>query len=91
MKMCHIFTLTVDIKNPSFGFEDIHQQIFLAEFHENPTLPDRAVSISESDSLPEKLNQLPPIRSDFHESLQGGSAGKYLQIRGKDFRYLLSK
>ena len=37
-------------------------------------------SIFESaDSLPLTLNQLPPVRSDFHETLQGVSAGECLQ------------
>ena len=33
-----------------------------------------------------KLNQV-LVRSDFHETLQEGSAGEYLQIHGRDFRY----
>ena len=27
------------IENPFYEFEDIHQQIFVAKSHENPTLP----------------------------------------------------
>ena len=39
MKICRIFTWTVDIENPLAEFEDIHQEIFLAKFHGNLTLP----------------------------------------------------
>ena len=34
-----------------------------------------------ADSLLLKLNQLFPVRSDFHKTLQGASAGKYLSRR----------
>ena len=44
-----------------------------------------------ADSLPLKLNQLSPIRSDFHETLQRGYTAEYLQIHRRDFRYLSSK
>ena len=55
-------------------------------------LPGGADSIFEpADSLPLKLNQLPPVRLDFHEALEGGSAGEHLQIQRKDFRHALSK
>ena len=38
MKMCHIFTLTVDVeKTLCDTLEDIHQQILLTKFHENLT------------------------------------------------------
>ena len=60
MKIYHIFILILEIENPFCEF-DIHQQIFFAKFHENPTLPERVYSIFESaDPLPVKLNQLPP-------------------------------
>ena len=73
--------------------EDVYQQIFLTTFHENSTLPGEVDSIFKSaDSLPQKLNQHPPIRSDFHETLLGVSAGDYIQVYRKFFfRYLLSK
>ena len=45
--------------------------------HENITLPGEVDSILGADS---KLNQLPPVRSGFHETLQGVSAGEYLQV-----------
>ena len=38
MKICHIFTLTVDIQKALYALEDIHQQILLAKFRENLTL-----------------------------------------------------
>ena len=37
MKICHIFTLTVD-KNSLCEFEDNHQMIFLQKLNENLTL-----------------------------------------------------
>ena len=46
MKICQIFTLTVDIKNPFCELEDIHKQIFLEKFHENLTLTGRDVDNS---------------------------------------------
>ena len=49
-------------------------------------------SLSEfADSLPLKLSQLPPMKSDFYEPLQGRSSNEYLQIHIKDFRYLQSE
>ena len=37
------------------------------------------------------MNQLPIVKSDFHKILQERSAGEYLQIRGRNFRYILFK
>ena len=60
MKICHIFTLTVDLKKTTlYTLEDIYQQTFLAKFQENSTLSGGVDLINESaDSLPLKLNQL---------------------------------
>ena len=50
--------------------------------HENSTkggMEGEANSISKSTySLHLKLNQLPPVSPDFHQTLQGESAGEYL-------------
>ena len=52
--------------------EDTYQQIFLAKFLENLTLPGGLDSIFElADSLPLKLIQLPLVRSGFRETLRG--------------------
>ena len=37
-KICHIFTLTVDIQSLLSKFEDVQQQIFLPAFHQVPIL-----------------------------------------------------
>ena len=79
--MCHVFNLTVDIENPFYRLEDVHQTIFLAKFQRNQTSAGRVDSIFWSaDSLPLKLNKLPPVTSNFHETLCGGSTGEYLEI-----------
>ena len=52
MKICPIFTLTGDVDNAFYGFEDIQQQTFLAKFHETLMLPGVVNSIVDStDSL----------------------------------------
>ena len=53
-------------------FEDMHQQIFFQKFYENPTLPL-------------KSSELPLVTLDFHETLEGKSAGKYLKIHTHNF------
>ena len=54
--------MTLDIQNPFYRFEDIFQTIFLAKFHENPTLQRGVDSIfASAGSLPLKLNQLSHI------------------------------
>ena len=92
MKILHIFTLTLDIKNPLYEFEDGHQQMFLPKFHGNSTSPGGREGVDSSfnagDFLPLKLNQLP---SDFHETLERRSAREYFQICTRVFRYLPSK
>ena len=46
----------------------------------------QGTSICElADSLPLRLNQIPPVRSNFHETLQGEASGEYLKIHGRDF------
>ena len=95
-KICGIFILTIDIENPLHRFEDIHQQIFLAKFHENPTLPGKEAeagggregregggvdsTFQSANLLAVELNQHPSVTLDFHETLQGASTGGYLQI-----------
>ena len=79
-------------EKPFTGCEDIHQQIFLALFHESPALPYGVDSICDSaDPLPLNLNQLPQVGSGFHETLKERSTGEYPQIHGRDFLYLLPK
>ena len=73
MTTCRIFTLTVGIKNPFQGFEDINQQIFPAKFHKNLMLQMGADLISVS------------IRSDFHETLKERSNDEYFQIYGRNY------
>ena len=86
MKICHIFTLTGDIEKRISLRLKLFTADLLAKFHENSTLPGGIDSMFESaDSLPRKLNQLRPIRSDFHEILRGVSAGKYFQVYGEFF------
>ena len=69
MKICHIFTLTADIENPFYGSEEIHQAIFFQKFYENPTLSGEIwFNFWVCWLLALKLNQLPPVRSDFHET-----------------------
>ena len=71
----------INIEKTRHALEDIYQQIYLAKFHENSTLPGRVDSKS-ADSLSLKLNQLFPVRSDFHKTLktlQGLFAGEYLK------------
>ena len=81
MQICYIFNWTEDIEKTLHTLEDIYQQIFLAKFPENLTLPRKSNSIFEpADSLPLKLNQLHLVRSDFHETLLGVSDGEYLQV-----------
>ena len=85
-----MFTLTVDIENHLYGFEDIHQTISLGKFHENLTLlgggGGGGDSLFEStESLPLKLNQIHQVRLNVYETLQGGSADKYLQKHGRNF------
>ena len=53
-------------ENPFVELKHIHQHIFLAKFHENPTLSGGADSILDSaNSLPLQLNQLPLVRSHY--------------------------
>ena len=52
-KICHIFTLTVEIEKKQltatlYTLKNINQQIFLAKSHENLMLPGRVDSIIES-------------------------------------------
>ena len=85
MKICHVFTLTVDIKNPLCEFEDIYWQIFLPEFHENLTLPGGVDSILRARSQKNyKFNQLPPLALDSDETLEGKSTCECLQIHARD-------
>ena len=72
MKIYHNFTLAVDIEKDFYTPEDILQQILLAKFHENLTLLGGVNSILGADS---KFNQFPTVRSDFHKTLHGVSAG----------------
>ena len=65
MKTCHIFNVTIDIKNHLCEFEDTQQQIFLARFHGNPT----DSILNYGDLLPLKVNQLPPGKVRFSEVL----------------------
>ena len=72
MKVCHILTLTVDIKNLFREFEDIHWQIFLANFHENLTLPERVDSIFDSfDPMPRKTESSTPCKLEALVFTQG--------------------
>ena len=86
MNICHIFTLTVDVENPYGEFEDVHQQIFFAKSHENPTLPGR-VDLNCLSLLTSCVQTLinSPDRVSFHETLQVEFAGKYRQIHTRDF------
>ena len=62
-------------------FEDIHQQIFLPKFYKNLTLPREAdSSFGAWSQQNQKTSQFPAVKSDFHETLEGRSADKYLQI-----------
>ena len=71
MLICLIFSLIVKIKYPFHGFKDFQQQIFLAKFLENLTIPGGVVTILEADCpKTHKLNQLLPVTSDFHETTQ---------------------
>ena len=71
--------------------EDIHQQTLLAKFHENLTLPGGVDSILGARSQQaQKLNLTSGVTSDSQETLQGRSAGKYLQVYGEFFRCILS-
>ena len=64
---------------------DIHQQILLAKFHENPSQLGLVDSIFASPySLPLKLDRLLPVRSDVHVTLQGGFTDEYLQINERN-------
>ena len=89
--------LYFDSRYPFYGFKNTHQQIFLVKFHENSALAgryrQRVDSISESaDSVPLKLNQLLPVRSDFHETLQGETTCEYLKsVEGILYIYRQSK
>ena len=65
-------------RKQSHTLEDIHQQIFLVQFHENLTLPR---GVDKIFSMVLKLNHLPLVRLDFHKTLPGASAGKYLQVQ----------
>ena len=52
----------------------INQTVYLVQFHENRTLLGVVDSIFESAfSLPLELDELPPVRSNFHGTLEGGS------------------
>ena len=43
-------------------------------------------------ALPLKLNELPPVMTDFHENFQGGSmVNIFKSMESMDFLYLLSK
>ena len=86
MEICHIFTLTVDIKNPWCEFEDIYHQIFPLKFMKIQHYSWKVDLISNSAySLPLKLNLLPLVTSDFHEILEGIPASECLQIHTRDF------
>ena len=59
-------------KKTVYALQDIYRRIFLEKFHEDSTLPGGVDLIFESaGSMPLKLNQLPPVGSDFHETLGG--------------------
>ena len=69
-------------KTTLYTFEQIHQQILLTKFHKSLILSGSVDSIlakpESADS--EKIDQLAPKTSKSHETLQGRSAGKYLQL-----------
>ena len=47
-----------------------------------------SIQFQDSESADtEVLNQLAPKMSDFRQTLQARSSGKYLQIHGKDFDF----
>ena len=70
MKICHIFTWTVYIENPSRESEDIYLQNFRPKFHENPALPGKIDPIFESAaSMPPKIKLTPQVRSYFYGTL----------------------
>ena len=67
IKICNIITLTADIENRFYRFEDIHKQILPAKLNENLTIPGGVRSILEAGSQQtRKLNQFPLVTSDFH-------------------------
>ena len=91
MKICHIFIFTEDIENTFIQFEDIHLYIFLAKVHERQTLPGEFIQFLTAESLPLYLNQLSPVRSDFHETLQGVSTGESSNLHKIILWHVLSK
>ena len=87
--------MTADNKNPLCDFEDIYQQVFLPKFHENRSLQGEADFIFNSADPflvhAPKIESILMVIYDLRETLEGGSAGEYLQIHTRDFYYLLSE
>ena len=54
-------TLTADMKNTSFKFEDFHHQTFLLNFYENLILPGRSLfNFRGRESAEQKKNKTVP-------------------------------
>ena len=76
MKVCHIFTFTIDIKNPFCELENIDQRIFLPKSHETPHLSGGLDSLLGAGSQKQHLT----TTSDCHETLEGRFSGECPQI-----------
>ena len=72
--------LTVGIKKTLYTRDYIHQQILLANCHENLTLPGGLFNFRSRESADLKIESTPPVTSNLLETLQGRSSGKYFQV-----------
>ena len=58
------------MKNPSYEFEDIQQQIFFAKFYENAFYEGELIQFGEREAAKCETKLQRSVTSNFHETLK---------------------